>query len=222
MATNRRYKLLCPVARALDRIGDRWTFLILRDLHAGPARFSDLQSGLNGIATNLLTDRLGQLVDDGLIEKKNGTFGIVVYALTDLGKQTRSVLFELALLGSRFKPDEEIRRPGNLRTVAVAMSAALQGVAAKYTRVTATIVVDAEPFALRIHDGVVDMVSGQMEAPDVTLETSYEPLIAVSEGEMSMDVFVKEHVRITARKPGKDVELMHLFSQTIARFSASK
>ena len=219
MATNRRYKLLCPVARALDRIGDRWTLLILRDLHAGPARFSDLQSGLKGIATNLLTDRLSQLVDDGLIEKQNGTFGVVAYAMTDLGKRTRSVLFELALLGGQFEPDEDIRRPGNLRTVAVTMSAALQGVVAKYTRLTATIIVDAEPFALRIHDGAVDMVSGQMETPDVTLETSYEPLIAVSEGEMSMDVFVTEHVRVFAHKPGKDVELMHLLSQTIARFS---
>ena len=57
MAGSRRYKLLCPIARALDRIGDRWTMLILRDLHAGPARFSELQSGLTGIAPNLLTDR---------------------------------------------------------------------------------------------------------------------------------------------------------------------
>ena len=50
MAGRRRYKLLCPIARALDRVGDRWTLLILRDLHAGPARYSDLQNGLAGIA----------------------------------------------------------------------------------------------------------------------------------------------------------------------------
>ena len=63
----RSYKLLCPIARGLDRIGDRWTLLILRDLHAGPARFSDLQRGLTGIAANLLADRLAKLVTDGLI-----------------------------------------------------------------------------------------------------------------------------------------------------------
>ena len=72
MASSRRYRLLCPIARALDRIGDRWTLLILRDLHAGPARFSELQTGLAGIATNLLTDRLQQLMTDGLVVKRAG------------------------------------------------------------------------------------------------------------------------------------------------------
>ena len=44
MTKHRSYKVMCPIARGLDRVGDRWTLLILRDLHAGPARFSDLQN----------------------------------------------------------------------------------------------------------------------------------------------------------------------------------
>ena len=66
MSTRRGYDLVCPIARALDRVGDRWTLLILRDLHAGPARFSDLETGL-GIASNLLSSRLRDLNDDGLV-----------------------------------------------------------------------------------------------------------------------------------------------------------
>ncbi|NNF77796.1 MAG: helix-turn-helix transcriptional regulator [Rhizobiales bacterium] len=57
--------LFCPSARALDRIGDRWTLLILRDLRAGPARFSRLQSGLTGIAPNLLTERFTLAASEG-------------------------------------------------------------------------------------------------------------------------------------------------------------
>jgi DNA-binding HxlR family transcriptional regulator len=88
MEKPRRYKLLCPIARALDRVGDRWTLLILRDLHAGPARFSDLKTGLDGIATNLLTDRLRQLIDDGLVVRREGEFGTALYTLTELGRRS--------------------------------------------------------------------------------------------------------------------------------------
>ena len=68
MTAKRRYRLLCPIARALDVVGDRWALLIVRDLHAGPARFQDLETGL-GIATNLLTTRLTELTKAGVIEK---------------------------------------------------------------------------------------------------------------------------------------------------------
>jgi len=49
MTETRRYRLLCPIARALDRLGDRWALLVLRDLHAGPARFGELLDGLSGM-----------------------------------------------------------------------------------------------------------------------------------------------------------------------------
>ena len=67
MTKRRHYRLLCPIARALDVLGDRWTLLILRDLHAGPARFQELHEGL-GIATNLLSSRLAKLSESGMIE----------------------------------------------------------------------------------------------------------------------------------------------------------
>ena len=148
MAGIRRYKLLCPIARALDRIGDRWTLLILRDLHAGPARYTDLQSGLVGIASNLLTDRLRQLIDDGLVVKRDGEYAVVLYALTDLGARTRELLFELGMFGGRFQPDEELRRPGNLRTIVVTLSAACQRIVTPDLVFEAELNVDGEPVKL--------------------------------------------------------------------------
>ena len=81
MTAKRHYNLLCPIARALDAVGDRWTLLILRDLHAGPARYQELHEGL-GIATNLLSTRLTELTNDGLIRQPSERGAC---ELTDLG-----------------------------------------------------------------------------------------------------------------------------------------
>ena len=114
MTKHRSYKLQCPIARGLDRIGDRWTLLILRDLHAGPARFTDLQRGLTGIAANLLTERLAKLVEDGIIRKTSGPHATTLYELTDLGHKTQNLIFELAMFGAQFPSETDIVDPGNL------------------------------------------------------------------------------------------------------------
>ena len=111
MSQPRSYRLLCPIARALDHLGDRWTLLILRDLHAGPARFSDLQSGLPGIASNLLTSRLRQLEADDLVRRREAEFGVSLYELTEKGLGTADLLYELAAFGSRGPGREEVLRP---------------------------------------------------------------------------------------------------------------
>ena len=54
---NKSYQQYCGVAAALDRVGDRWTLLVLRELSFGPQRFTDLRAALPGIASNLLTAR---------------------------------------------------------------------------------------------------------------------------------------------------------------------
>jgi len=216
MAGSRRYKLLCPIARALDHVGDRWTLLILRDLHAGPARFSDLQNGLVGIASNLLTDRLQQLIDDGLVRKREGEFGVALYELTRLGARTRDLLFELAMFGARFPPDEDVHPPGNLRTIVVTLSTACQRVVTPELSFEAELDVDGEPFSLVVDSGTVEMRSGRPSSPDAVMQTSYEPMVAAGEGEMPMDEFVQNHVQIIAHTPGKDRELMTLLGAAMA------
>ena len=59
---------VCSVARTLERIGDRWTMLIIRDAFLGVRRFDDFQRDL-GVARNVLSDRLARLVDEGLLER---------------------------------------------------------------------------------------------------------------------------------------------------------
>ena len=64
----------CPVARAVDIVGDRWSLLIVRDAFDGMRRFSDFQRSL-GVARNILSDRLKKLVDAGILQTEAAAKG---------------------------------------------------------------------------------------------------------------------------------------------------
>ncbi len=210
MAKARSYKLLCPIARALDRIGDRWTLLILRDLHAGPMRFGELQKGLPGIAANLLTDRLNKLVADGLVLKEES------YALTPLGARTLDVLFELAVLGAAFEPDGAVVKPGNLRTVVTTLLAAARRANLSKLSVKVGLLVDGEAMMLAVEDGKIFASYGELDAPDVVLTTGYEDLLAVSEGEVPMNVFLAERADLQVHTSGADATFAEVMGMVMA------
>lgn len=95
-STRRTYGQFCGLARALDLVGDRWTLLIVRELLIEPRRFSELRTGLFGIATNLLSDRLRRLEADAVIERSLGAPDEGTrYALTPRGEALRPVIEEL-------------------------------------------------------------------------------------------------------------------------------
>lgn len=194
MKQARSYRLLCPIARGLDLVGDRWTLLVLRDLHAGPVRFNDLHAGLPGLASNLLTDRLRRLESDGFILRREAEFGATVYELTEIGESTSGVLFELGRIGSLFPPPESPIRPGNLRTLAVALKGSLRGVVTASTNLRAGLLVDGEGFEITIVEGAVSVVYRMPRDVNVAFATSYDAIMAVGDGAMSVQEFVGEHV----------------------------
>lgn len=201
MSKKARYRLLCPIARALDRIGDRWTLLILRDLHAGPARFTDLAAGLPGLASNLLTDRLQQLQNDDLVLRRAADFGATVYELTEVGVQTGPLLFELARFGGQFPPDDPVKRPGNLRTIALSLKIACGRSAPPDLNLVAELRVDGEQLSLSVDNGQVDVRYGAAAAPDLIFETDYESLVSVSDGNLSLEKFTAEYAKVVSELP---------------------
>lgn len=93
----------CPVARALDVIGDRWSLMILRDAFDGLRRFSEWQKNL-GLAKNILADRLKSLVEAGLLDQQPASDGSAYkeYVLTDKGRALFTVVVGLRQWGEQY------------------------------------------------------------------------------------------------------------------------
>src|SRR5215813_5768044 len=85
------YGQYCPVARALDVLGERWSLLIVRDMLVGTSHFNDLARGLPGLSRSLLAKRLRQFERAGLVERLGSE-----YLLTDAGQDLRPLVFGLA------------------------------------------------------------------------------------------------------------------------------
>jgi DNA-binding HxlR family transcriptional regulator len=96
-----KYGQYCPVAKALEIIGDRWTLLIIRDMLSGTRHFNDLERGLPGISRALLAKRLRQLADAGVIEKHVNGSGrqSSEYRLTQAGQELQAVIGALLMWG---------------------------------------------------------------------------------------------------------------------------
>jgi len=95
--------MYCPIARALDVLGERWTLLILRELAGGDQRFTDLKRLVVGIPPNVLSNRLKALVDEGVVETRElpPPAARTVYGLTGRGREAMPVLRALARWGHR-------------------------------------------------------------------------------------------------------------------------
>ena len=106
---NTRWRSLCPVARTLDLVGDRWTLLVVRDLLHGKTHFDQFLESPEGIATNILTQRLRQLEEWGLIERRKDLADArrFAYRLTEEGEKLRQLVRVIAMWGQKHFPDSE-------------------------------------------------------------------------------------------------------------------
>ncbi|MCG8591686.1 MAG: winged helix-turn-helix transcriptional regulator [Proteobacteria bacterium] len=104
MESGFRYAQFCPLARASEILGERWTLLILRELFVGPQRFSDLRRRLIGVSPSVLTARLERLEALELIERRSWSppSAARVYALSASGRALEPALLELIRWGMRF------------------------------------------------------------------------------------------------------------------------
>ncbi len=97
----------CPIATTLDLVGDRWTLVILRDMQTGKSKFSEFLSSPEGIATNVLTNRLEKMVKTGLVRRKAYQKRPLrhEFLTTKKGQALLPVLQEMCHWGNRFLPN---------------------------------------------------------------------------------------------------------------------
>src|SRR5918992_387760 len=100
---SKRYAQFCPVAHALELVGERWALLVVRELLNGPKRYTDLAAALPGIGTNILAGRLRDLEAGGIVQKRRlpPPAAAQVYELTPYGEELREPLYALARWGAR-------------------------------------------------------------------------------------------------------------------------
>ena len=103
MRDTRSYDDPCGIARALDAVGDRWAILVVRELILGPKRFLQLRSGLRSVSPNVLSQRLRDLEDAGVVRRGvlDPPASVAVYELTERGRALEPVLLELGRWGGR-------------------------------------------------------------------------------------------------------------------------
>ena len=97
-----RYSQYCPLARAAEVVGERWTLLVIRELLLGPKRFSDMKRALLGVSTSVLSERLARLEARGVVARSEvrPPTPATLYQLTPLGERLGPAVLELARWGS--------------------------------------------------------------------------------------------------------------------------
>ncbi len=169
-----------PSARALEVIGSRWTILIVRDLLTGPRRFTDLQSALPGIAPSMLTDRLRNLRECGVIRQVRlpAPSAASVYELTDLGQALRPVVAELDGWGMHMlglKPGNRFRLAWLLRCLEASFRPAL----ARHLYETYEYRIGEDVFHIRIDDGTARAHRGPARDPAFSMESDVDTFLAL-------------------------------------------
>jgi DNA-binding HxlR family transcriptional regulator len=195
----RSYGQYCAVAKALDVVGNRWTLLVVRELLGGPRRFGDLIDGLPGIGTNLLSERLRELQDADVIEKRTlpPPAGSTVYELTDRGRALGGVAIALAwwgyeYLGAPAKGDEF-----RAHWFMVVGQAAFRPQAAGDARITCemrTSETDVSHF--RIEDGQFRIFQGPAADPDITLSGAPRDFIELFTGQVAPEKAVANNIEL--------------------------
>lgn len=103
MSSTQSYRQFCPVAMAAEIVCTRWTPLILRELVSGSTRFNDLHRGLPRISPTLLSKRLKQLEEAGVIRRLvSSNHDTIEYQLTPAGEELKAVVFDLGIWGQRW------------------------------------------------------------------------------------------------------------------------
>ena len=109
----------CPISTGLELLGDRWTLLVIRDLmFAGKRHFREFLQSDEGISSNVLADRLGALLDNGLVTKSDDPTHAqkAVYSLTEKGLDLLPVIVAMSAWSQKYDPST--RRPEAVQLVA--------------------------------------------------------------------------------------------------------
>lgn len=169
----REYGQYCGLARALEIIGERWALLIVRDLLVGPRRFTDLHQGLPRIPTNVLSARLKELEEAGVVQRRvlPRPSGSVVYELTAHGSALESVVLALGRWGARSLGEPGPNDVATADSLIIAMRSTFDPTAARDVHVRFELRFGDTVIHIRVDDGALDVAEGPLPGADLVIET---------------------------------------------------
>ncbi|WP_410596361.1 winged helix-turn-helix transcriptional regulator [Amycolatopsis sp. lyj-23] len=175
MPTSRSYGDACTIARALDVVGERWALLVVRELLLGPQRFSDVRRALPGASSNLVTDRLRELENHGVVTRRKlpPPAASTVYELTEWGRELEPVVLALGAWGARVPRP----RPASLSVTSVLLF--LRGSARPRGTACYHVELDPRVWTVRTEPGRLTVEPGEPAAPDATIRTDPATLNAL-------------------------------------------
>lgn len=199
----RGYGQYCGLAKALELVGGRWSLLIVRELLTGPKRFSELEQGLPGIATNVLSSRLRELEEAGLVRRSllAPASSSVAYGLTPYGLDLEGPIVHLGLWGSRSlgKPEKsDFFSPG---AFAIALRGAFRPERAKGHDLVFEIRFGERPVNVSVSGGQVSFPSEPASTAHPVLEAPPEVFADLLAGRLDIDPAIATgRVRIDGSK----------------------
>ena len=174
----RSYAQLCPIASALDLLGERWTLLVVRELLLGPKRFSDLQVGLPGIGSNILSARLKELEVASVVSRLRlpPPAASWVYELTGRGRELGDIVLRLGRWGissPAFRQCDGTARP---EWTVLSLYARYHPSAATADPANVELRFGDETYSARIDEGQLTIGRGAATSPDLIISLDHDTL----------------------------------------------
>lgn len=183
----RSYGEACGIPRALDRVGERWALMVVRELLLGPKRFTDLREGLPHMSADVLAQRLRELEENGIVERRTlpPPAASKVYELTGWGRELESVLIALGRWGARapLAPEcAEMSLDSHIVSLQTLFDPELAGDFAPVVELR----LGADVFALHVAGGRLEARRGAAASPDIVISTDAGTLLALAHREREL------------------------------------
>jgi DNA-binding HxlR family transcriptional regulator len=180
MPAKRTYGDRCGIARALDLVGERWALLVVRELLLGPKRFTDLRSGLPHVSPDVLSQRLRELEESGLLRrgKLPPPAGSRIYELTERGRQLEPVILELGRFGSVAPIPSSDAKIG-ADALAIALKSLFSPSATDGLPATYELRLGEDRVGVQVAGGRIEVARGSAHAADAVIEADPGALASV-------------------------------------------
>ncbi|WP_020670834.1 winged helix-turn-helix transcriptional regulator [Amycolatopsis nigrescens] len=207
--TARTYGQFCGLARALELVGERWSLLVVRDLVLGAKRFTDLQRGLPKIPASILSARLNEMEQAGVIRRRvlPQLDAAVVYELTEYGAELDQIVLQLGLWGARSLGDPGPEDVFTLDSAILSLYTTFRPEAALGVHVNYELHYGDMIVHALVDDGALKAAEGSYPDADIRIEPKGPVIKKLMTGEISAtEAIAGEQVRIEG-----PAEYLHLF-----------